>query len=282
MTGTRDNAIPIRNECPSCGTSGEVGLFVQRSDSAWASCRCGLVYLQTAYPVKEQSAFKSPRNSYERRRRRRIAKSRRQILDVLNHVSPGPLLDIGCSLGYTLQAALDLGLEAIGVEIDTDAVERCRLSGLQVECAHMNQLPFDDGRFQIVTMKHVLEHTPYPQAVLKEVFRALRPGGGLFIAVPHLQYHKALRSPETYRYFNYSGSIGGDGHYVYYTPAALSLMLNKLGFRVVKIDPHLVHRRATVITRLVQIAVSPARLFIRKILTALRLRKEFWLVAIRE
>lgn len=277
----RRTAVQIRSNCPSCGLAGDVKLFVHRCDSDWALCSCGLVYLQTAYPIIGQSAVQPQCSRYERRRRRRAAKSKRQILDVLNHVSPGPLLDIGCSLGYTLDAAAELGLDAVGVEIDADAVERCRRLGFHVEHAHMNRLPFDDGRFQIVTMKHVLEHTPDPRAALTEVFRVLAPGGGVFIAVPHLRYHKAIRSPETYKYFRFSGDGSGDGHYVYYTPDSLSSMLETLGFEVVKIDPHLIHRRAGMLTRIAQIVVSPARLLMRKILTALCLRKEFWLVAVR-
>ena len=290
LTGARRRAIPICCECPSCGKSGDVRIFVRRIDSDWALCGCGLVYLQTVYPEPEQSAVHAAgsrkdtagQNPYERRRRRRIAKSRHQILDVLNHTNPGSLLDIGCSLGYTLEAAEGLGLAAAGVEIDTAAVERCRRMGFSVERANMSSLPFDDERFQIVTMKHVLEHTPDPRAALREVRRVLKPGGGLFIAVPHLQYHKALRSPETYHYFRVSRDIGGDGHYVYYTPDSLGKMLKDMGFAVVKVDPHLIHRGASIAIRLVQTAVSPARRFMQYALTTLHLRKEFWLTAIRD
>ena len=289
-----DTAAPllIRNDCPSCGPSGDVKIFARRTDSVWAKCQCGLVYLQTIYPRLEQPPGSAPvaetentkgrkEGRYERRRRRRIAKSRRQILDVLNHTVAGPLLDIGCSLGYTLEAALGLGLDPIGVEVDARAVERCRQMGFLVEQTSMSQLPFDDNQFQIVTMKHVLEHTPEPRTVLQEVHRVLRPGGGLFIAVPHLHYHKAIRSPETYRFFNFQGDGKGDGHYVYYTPDSLALMLNRLGFKVVKINPHILHQKASCGIRLMQAAISPIRWLGQRILTALHLRKEFWLVAVR-
>ena len=45
------------------------------------------------------------RHQYNAKIRRRIQKSRSQILDVLNHVEPGPLLDVGCARGSTLRAA---------------------------------------------------------------------------------------------------------------------------------------------------------------------------------
>jgi len=287
MTTTQRSIISIRSDCPSCGSSGDVKLFVQRTDSAWALCHCGLVYLQTAYPEPKPPAVhataenQTAYTAYERRRRRRVAKSRHQILDVLNHTAPGPLLDIGCSFGYTLEAAQDLGLKPAGVEIDAIAIERCRQMGFQVYSANMNHLPFDDNQFQIVTMKHVLEHTPDPLTALREVRRVLNPGGGLFIAVPHLSYHKAIRHPETYHYFRLPGDGKGDGHYVYYTPDSLSRMLENLGFTVVKVNPHLMHSRASIPLRIAQAAISPIRRLAQQMLTALHLRKEFWLVAVR-
>ena len=287
MTNAQRNAIPIRQDCPSCGPSGSVKLFVMRADSAWALCNCGLVFLQTIYNTPEHSADQADANDqtvhsrYAHRRRRRIAKSRRQILDVLNHTTPGPLLDIGCSFGYTLEAASNLGLDAVGVEVDQTAVKRCRQMGFSAENANMIKLPFDDERFQIVTMKHVLEHTTEPRAVLHEVHRVLRPGGGLFIAVPHLRYYKAICLPETYHYFRFTGDGKGDGHYVYYTPDSLRRMLENLGFTVVGINPQLIHRSAPVLQRLAQTVVSPARWLARQMRTNLHLRKEFWLVAVR-
>lgn len=286
--------IVVRTDCPACGSRGKVHRFVRRSDAQWDSCQCGLVYLNTIFPAQQRrdesiapqvvesaDVGRGGYGAYEHRRRRRVAKARHQILDVLNHTAPGPLLDIGCSLGYTLQAALDLGLAPSGIEVDPAVVERCRRSGFDVREAAMTQLPFADGQFQIVMMKHVLEHSPEPRVVLKEVHRVLRPGGGLFIAVPHLRYHKAMRHPETYRYFEFAGDGRGDGHYVYYTPESMRSMIDSLGFQTVKVHPHLMHRRASITLRLGQAAVAPARWIAQTMLARLHLRKEFWLVAVR-
>jgi SAM-dependent methyltransferase len=133
----------------------------------------------------------APNLHYSRRLRRRISKSRHQILNALNHTTPGPLLDVGCALGYTLQAARTLGLAACGVEIDEAAVKFCRAQGFDVQVGTLTHMPFEAGRFQIITMKHVLEHTPDPLMALAEVRRLLKPGGALFIAVPHAGYRKA-------------------------------------------------------------------------------------------
>jgi hypothetical protein len=52
--------------------------------------------------------------------------------------------------------------------------------------AHVQQLPFDHGTFDAVTMHAVLEHVPDPQRTLTESVRVLRTGGRLVVVGPHL------------------------------------------------------------------------------------------------
>ncbi|MGI8412585.1 MAG: methyltransferase domain-containing protein [Solirubrobacteraceae bacterium] len=50
--------------------------------------------------------------------------------------------------------------------------------------AAADDLPFEDAFADAVLLTQVLEHVPDPAAVLGEVARALRPGGGAFLTVP--------------------------------------------------------------------------------------------------
>jgi len=45
-------------------------------------------------------------------------------------------------------------------------------------------LPFSDASFDCVTMFAVLEHLVYPEEILKEIKRILRPGGSLLLTAP--------------------------------------------------------------------------------------------------
>jgi hypothetical protein len=117
--------------CPLCGAT-DPRPYAVHPTVTWVKCGCGLIYKQASAEIAsapEGDSFAGHAGVYVRRARRRIAKSRAQIRDVLNHVPPGPLLDIGCSLGHTLQAAIGLGLPAQGVEIHPDSVAWCRARG---------------------------------------------------------------------------------------------------------------------------------------------------------
>jgi SAM-dependent methyltransferase len=53
--------------------------------------------------------------------------------------------------------------------------------------ADAHDLPFDDGEFDFVIAMAVLEHVADPPRVVNEIWRVLRPHGGVYAATPFLQ-----------------------------------------------------------------------------------------------
>lgn len=274
--------------CPLCeADSTGASVLASYPELTWVRCGCSLIFKRSEAPDPHAADFYEggyfgtgeQGRRYTRRRARRVQKSRNQILDLLNHAPAGPLLDIGCSMGYTLQAARELGLVPTGSDISDYAIGQCREQGFRAEHGELGRLPFADGEFALVTMKHVLEHTPDPRAALRDVRRILAPGGGLFIAVPHGGNRKVRTRPQTYQYF--LPTRHGREHFVYYTPATMTRLLESEGFRVARINPALVHRRAPVPRRIAEGLVAPLRALGQALVDAAQARKEFWVVAVK-
>ncbi|MBX7113893.1 MAG: class I SAM-dependent methyltransferase [Myxococcaceae bacterium] len=155
-----------------------------------------------------------------------------EIADGLNEVKNArSVLDVGCSLGYVLEAGRRLGLQSAGVDISEHAVKVCRERGFTAHVGTLDALPFADGCFDLVVMKHVLEHTPQPQVALSEVRRVLGPGGAVVIAVPNVDYWKGDKRRSDYRYYR-PDDLGAQ-HYVYYSEDTLRTRLLRSGFEVV-------------------------------------------------
>lgn len=278
-----DTQTLINAACPLCHGTERTEL-ARYPELTWVACRCGLIYKLSERTSAVDSAlygesYFTEAHDYKRRHRRRIGKSRQQILNALEYAPRGALLDIGCSVGYTLQAAADLGLEAAGTDVSEFATAECRRLGFRAATGTLQQLPFSDGEFAIVTMKHVLEHTADPRSALAEARRVLRTGGALFIAIPDARYRKAVRNPQQSNF--YRPERGGSEHYVYYTPATLARLLDECGFEVKRVNPLLVQREAAPVARLGQTLFAPLRAPAQWLADALHLRKEFWLVALR-
>lgn len=95
------------------------------------------------------------------------------------------LLDIGMGGGQNCKSLADaFGIEAWGVTIDPDEIERAEAAGVQGRRADMHDLPFEDGFFDRIWASHVLEHSAGPLVALREWYRVLKPGGRMLIWGP--------------------------------------------------------------------------------------------------
>lgn len=113
-------------------------------------------------------------------RRMRLAR----VLPYVRRYGPGcHLLDIGCDTRAALLRAVEPYI-ARGVRIDFKAPA---LKSERLETVSMvldTSLPFESESCDVVTMLAVLDHLEKPDAVLREIVRVLRPGGGLILTVP--------------------------------------------------------------------------------------------------
>ena len=105
--------------------------------------------------------------------------------DVVQHFPKGTrLLDIGCGSAW-LGDHFD---DYTGIDVSPDAVEAARSRGRDVIVADVDRpLPFEDGRFDGVVLKDVLEHVGNPVALVRETHRVLRRGGRAFASSPDAQ-----------------------------------------------------------------------------------------------
>jgi ubiquinone/menaquinone biosynthesis C-methylase UbiE len=99
------------------------------------------------------------------------------------HTSGMDVLDVGCGQGIDLVRYARAGARVTGIDLTPRHVELARqhleAAGLQGEVVlgDAEQLPFEDSSFDRVSSNGVLHHTPDIAAALREIRRALRPGG---------------------------------------------------------------------------------------------------------
>jgi SAM-dependent methyltransferase len=98
------------------------------------------------------------------------------------------ILDVGCGTGANLLMLSKYG-DAEGVDISEDALAFCRERGLdKVKLGAAEDLPYDDGTFDLVTAFDVVEHMDDDLVGLKEMRRVLRPGGRVLLFVPTFMF----------------------------------------------------------------------------------------------
>lgn len=118
-------------------------------------------------------------------------RGRRRVLRAeLDRLPIGPaarLLDAGCGSGRTLDELADYG-QVSGLDLSPVAAAAAKRRGhSDVHVGAVEQMPFDDESFDVVTCLDVIEHTPDDQVTLAELLRVTRPGGVLVATVPAYQ-----------------------------------------------------------------------------------------------
>jgi SAM-dependent methyltransferase len=161
------------------------------------------------------------------RGRRRIIRSE---LDRLPLPRPADILDAGCGSGRTLEELIDYG-PVTGLELDPDAAEMARGRGLgEVVVGRLEELPWEDASFDLITCLDVIEHTPDDGPALAELLRVTRPGGFLLATVPAYQALWSLHDEANHHFRRYSrrslrGAVTGAGWNVCRISSFNSLLL---------------------------------------------------------
>ena len=95
------------------------------------------------------------------------------------------VLDLGCRSGALTRHLLE-GNEVVGLDVDRAALAKAEALGIEPVQADVEEpLPFDDGSFDAVVAGELLEHLQFPDALVSEIRRVLRPGGVIVGSVPN-------------------------------------------------------------------------------------------------
>jgi ubiquinone/menaquinone biosynthesis C-methylase UbiE len=163
------------------------------------------------------------------------------ICDTVLRCLPGRgfLLDLGCGTGLFVRRYRDEGGTAVGLDISPRMVlqgrNRVKESDFFVGTAEV--LPFRDGSFDAMASLLAFSYLPDPEAMLRESFRVLKPGGGIAICTLSRTIFTRM-VPVIYRVGEQVGlkkvGVGAFGER-YYTDRELLDLLGRAGFTEVSV-----------------------------------------------
>ena len=155
------------------------------------------------------------------------------------------VLDLGCRSGALTRHFLD-GNSVVGLDVDAAALEKAAALGIEPLQADVEQpLPLEDASFDAVVAGELLEHLRFPDALVAEIRRVLRPGGVLVGSVPN-----AFRVQSRLRFLRGRPPEDDPTHLRMFSPAALrellagfeGVQLSYVGGRYRRLHPRLLAR----------------------------------------
>jgi 2-polyprenyl-3-methyl-5-hydroxy-6-metoxy-1,4-benzoquinol methylase len=191
-----------------------------------------------------------------------IAVHRKRLVDLERAgLSQGTILDVGCGRGLFLEVANKKGYRVVGLDKSRLLVAAIIRQGFQAVSSFQ---ALKGKRFDAVAAFDVIEHTPEPQQLLKQMLEHLKPGGLVMVTTPNAAgvSAKILK----HRWW----VLDPRRHYVLFSPPALKRCLAQLGLEVILLSSDTITPwvmpsgtlRARLLNKLVYLLLAPLRRFL--------------------
>jgi len=109
-----------------------------------------------------------------------VERKTRRMIECLPEVRGARGLDIGCGLGWYMQALQKAGAQVTGIDLSAAQARAAARGGDRVVRASAVELPFAAGSFDFAYSVNVLHHLPsrdHQHRAFGEIARVLKPGG---------------------------------------------------------------------------------------------------------
>jgi len=119
----------------------------------------------------------------------RFGQDRRlELIERYGRLEGQRILDVGCGLGTYVKKLRTFSGDVYGVDLDPEKVAQAQRELDNIYLAPAEELPFEDGYFDVVLLHEVLEHVENDRAAVCEAYRVTKVGGRIVIFVPNRLY----------------------------------------------------------------------------------------------
>jgi SAM-dependent methyltransferase len=140
------------------------------------------------------------------------------------------MLDIGCDMGFMLEAAKRDGFEELhGIEpVPAARTVAEAVEGAIITDKFFEQTEYPADYFDLITLVHVLDHLYDPRVVLRQARKNLRPEGLILAVVHNVRSLLGLLLGERFPIFNLY-------HHYFFDKHTLAELFRRQGYEVVKV-----------------------------------------------
>lgn len=220
--------------CPICNLNNSQFLFnVDRFGKTYlvVKCRnCDLIYVNPQPTPKELNEYYSQNYDYRYMWRQEESLKDRSDVLMITKFKPqkGTFLDVGCGSGLFLLAARRMGFAVKGVDLSKKAIAYGRTK-FHLNLTRRSFLKLNKRKkFDVITMKHFLEHVTDPLIYIIKSKKLLRNDGLLFLEVPNIDSFPAKICGRAWQWMT------PPAHLFFFSPKTIKMLLNEGGFKVIR------------------------------------------------
>lgn len=151
------------------------------------------------------------------------------ILEYIDHLSPGTVLDIGCGPGWLL-SKMSNKWSKYGSELDTDAIRMVNDNSIEITNQDIRDRKYPSSSFDLVIMHHVIEHLYDPISMIEEVRHILKENGILILGTPDFDSGCAKLFKSNYR------MLHDPTHVSLFSCDSMHRFLRDYGFKITHVE----------------------------------------------
>ena len=181
---------------------------------------------------------------------------------------PGTFLDVGCGTGRLLYLAHRAGWDPCGLELSDEAAKLARdVLGMPVTVGDFLTIDPENAKYDLVALRHVLEHLVDPILALEKINARLKPNGYALFEMPNIEgidkrLKRLLANADWHRKRFAEDYV--PGHCNEFCRASFEFLLLKSGFELIRWETYSMKPVANFIYTRIHIG-NKARALVKKI-----------------
>lgn len=202
-------------------------------DYTYSKCEdCGFVYVNPRpLPEEVEEIYTAHTNPFDQEEYEGLDVERRTLVKLVKRLQKlhpnGRLLDMGCGRGDFLRIAKDYGFDVYGSDLSTAPSPHTDIPIFQ---GFLKDANLPSHSFDVIVTRNTLEHIFNPNEDLQELNRLLKPGGLLYVKVPHVKYEEGWRCRA---FFGFKSLFTPPVHLNHFSTHTLRTILERNGFEFV-------------------------------------------------
>jgi len=165
---------------------------------------------------------------YGRKEEAKIRRAHKRIAKYMRKDNGKRFLDVGCNNGYAVKAALDLGWDAHGIDVDAKTIADAagRFGDKHFTACTVENYARAGHQVDAIYTSEVIEHVPDVDAFVDALGKLLSFHGQLFLTTPDASH---LRVPRLFETWN---AVNPPLHLHYFSKEGMQQLLRRHGFTV--------------------------------------------------
>ncbi|MBI2252164.1 MAG: class I SAM-dependent methyltransferase, partial [Armatimonadetes bacterium] len=215
------------NYCPACLSK---NLIKKKSYKKFWNCKnCGSLF------QPEGVSFKSYNLTYFQERghdksnfiiNQAKLKTFKNFWEILGNNINQPILEVGSASGLSLKAALEMGLNIYGYDLDPCVIELCKENNINQERLIIQDFKkIKNLTFGTVAFFDSFEHIPDVQKFLTNLNTYLKEICTVIIVIPNAESLSRIILGNFWPHFT-------EDHWIHYTEKALKIIFNEFNFKL--------------------------------------------------